>query len=83
MQNGTICQTDLDVETAKLLKRPKMWPMVTVGPWPAENSKTFGLTPVGVRFPLPAPTGSCSQVPGPAAVGRARAHGAEAMSPLS
>ena len=35
MQNGTICQTDLDIETTKLLKRPKMWPMVTVGPWPA------------------------------------------------
>ena len=39
----------------KLLNRLTLWPMVSVGSWPAENSKTFGLTPAGVRFPLPAP----------------------------
>jgi hypothetical protein len=53
--NGTMGQTGLDVDAAKLLNRLTLWPMVTVGPWPAENSKTFGLTPVGVRVPLPAP----------------------------
>ena len=53
--NGTMGQTDLDVDAAKLLNRLKLWPMVTIGSWAAENSKTFGLTPVGVRFPLPAP----------------------------
>ncbi|MBF8299162.1 MAG: hypothetical protein HW397_211 [Dehalococcoidia bacterium] len=40
--DGTMGQTDLDVEAAKLLNRLTMWPMVTVGAWPAENSKTFG-----------------------------------------
>jgi hypothetical protein len=53
--NGTTGQTDLDVDAAKSLNTLTVWPMVTVGLWPAENSKTFGLTPVGVRFPLPAP----------------------------
>ena len=53
--NGTTGQTDLDDDAAKLLNRLKLWPIVTIGSWPAENSKTFGLTPVGVRFPLPAP----------------------------
>ena len=53
--NDTTGQTDLDVDAAKSLNRLTLWPMVSVGSWPAENSKTFGLTPVGVRFPLPAP----------------------------
>jgi hypothetical protein len=53
--DGTMGQTDLDVDAAKSLNRLKVWLMVTIGSWPAENSKTFGLTPVGVRFPLPAP----------------------------
>jgi hypothetical protein len=53
--SGTMGQTDLDVDAAKVLNRLKLWPIVTIGSWPAENSKTFGLTPVGVRFPLPAP----------------------------
>jgi hypothetical protein len=55
LPNGTMSHTDLDVDAAKSLNRLKLWPIVTIGPWPAENSKTFGLTPVGVRFPLPAP----------------------------
>ena len=40
--NGTTGQTDLDVDAAKSLNRLKLWPIVTIGPWPAENSKTFG-----------------------------------------
>jgi hypothetical protein len=40
--NGTTGQTDLDVDAAKLLNRLKLWPIVTIGPWPAENSITFG-----------------------------------------
>ena len=38
----TMCQTDLDVDEAKSLNRLKLWLMVTVGAWPAENSETFG-----------------------------------------
>ena len=53
--DGATGQTYLDVDAAKSLTRRKLWPMVSIGPWPAENSKTFWLTPVGVRFPLPAP----------------------------
>ena len=40
--NGTTGQTDLDVDAAKSLNRLKLWLMVSVGAWPAENSKTFG-----------------------------------------
>ena len=53
--NGTTGQTDLDVDAGKSLSSLKLWPIGTIGSWPAENSKTFGLTRVGVRFPLPAP----------------------------
>ena len=52
LPNDTMGHTDLDVNAAKSLNRLTLWPMVTIGAWPAENSKTFGLTPVGVRFPL-------------------------------
>ena len=53
--DGTMCQRDLDVEAAKVLNRLTMWPMVSVGAWPAENSKTFERKLVRVRPPLPAP----------------------------
>ena len=53
--NGTIGQTGLDVDAANLLHRLKMWPMVSVGSWPAENSKTFERKLVRVRPPPPAP----------------------------
>ena len=33
--NGTMGQTDLDVDAAELLNKLKLWPMVAVGPWPA------------------------------------------------
>jgi hypothetical protein len=42
VSDGTMCQTGLDVDASNLLKMLHTWPMVTVGPWPAENSKTFG-----------------------------------------
>ena len=32
--NGTMGQSDLDVDASKLLKRLQTWPMVTVGAWP-------------------------------------------------
>ena len=35
MPNGTMCQKDYDVDASKLLNRLTVWPMVTVGSWPA------------------------------------------------
>jgi hypothetical protein len=57
-------QTGLDVDAAKLLKRLQTWPMVSVGAVVAENSKTFGCKPMGVRSPLPAPIYSVSYAEG-------------------
>ena len=48
-------QTGLDVDAAKVLKMLHTWPMVSVGAWPAENSKTFERKLVRVRPPPPAP----------------------------
>ena len=45
------CQPGRDVDAAKLLNRLKMWPMVTIGAWLDENSKTFERKLMGVRSP--------------------------------